>query len=128
MQNPSSQHQKLVSALIGYFINNLGYEILSASIDNYADPVKQGRHEPDIIARDSSGVIHIAEAKLGDDLVSNIAKEQFEDFSNRIMASNNMIVPFHIVVYKENHQRLLDKLYEIGLSSLVGNRIKIWTL
>ncbi len=129
MQNPSPQHQKLVAALADYFRTKLGFTILSAVLPNFTAPVAHGRHEPDIVARDSGGVLHIAKAKASyEDIFSEIAKEQFIDFSNRIMTGTNTIVPFHIVVYKEDEPNLLTRLNQLGLGSLVGNRIKIWTL
>ena len=129
MQNPSPQHQKLVAALVDHFRSKLGLTILSAALPNFNAPVAHGRHEPDIIARDSSGVLHLAEAKASyDDIFSEKAKEQFIDFSNRTMTGTNTIVPFHIVVYKEDEPHLLNRLNQLGLGTLVGNRIKIWTL
>jgi hypothetical protein len=129
MKNPSPQHQKLVTALVDHFRNKLGLTILSATLPNFTAPVAHGRHEPDIIARDSNGVLHLAEAKASyEDIFSETAKEQFVDFSNRIMTGTNTPVPFHIVVYKEDEPNLLTRLNQLGLGSLVGNRIKIWTL
>jgi hypothetical protein len=129
MRNPSLRHQQLVAALINYFRTELGYKIISASYENFNEPEKQGRHEPDIIAMDNSGVLHIAEAKASyEDIFSETAKEQFIDFSNRVMTSNNVPVPLHIVVYKEDEQFLISRLNQLGLGTLIGNRIKIWTL
>lgn len=129
MQNPSPQHQKLVAALVDHFRNKFGLTVLSAALPNFTAPVAHGRHEPDIVARDSNGVLHIAEAKANyDDIFSEAAKEQFIDFSNRIMTGTNTIVPFHIVVYKEDEPNLLTRLNQLGLGTLVGNRIKVWTL
>lgn len=129
MRNPSIRHQKLVSAIISYFQTKLGYEIISASVENFNEPEKQGRHEPDIIAKDNNGLIHIAEAKASyEDIYSDTAKEQFTDFSNRIMTDSKLPVPLHIIVYKEDEQYLISRLNQIGLGMLIGNRIKIWTL
>lgn len=129
MQNPSLEHQKLVAALVDHFKTKLGFVILSAALPNFTAPVAHGRHEPDIVARDSSGVLHIAEAKASyDDIFSETAKEQFIDFSNRIMTGTNIAVPFHIVVYKEDEPNLLTRLNQLGLGALVEKRIKIWTL
>lgn len=129
MRNPSLRHQQLVAALITYFRTKLGYKIISASYENFNEPEKQGRHEPDIIAMDNNGVLHIAEAKASyEDIFSETAKEQFIDFSNRVMTANNVPVPLHIVVYKENEQFLISRLNQLGLGALIGNRIKIWTL
>lgn len=128
MRNPSLRHQKLVAALIEYFRTKLGYTILSASHNGYVDPDQHGRHEPDIVAKDSKGVLHLAEAKVGDDIFSDTAKEQFLDFSSRVMTGTNTPVPFHIVVYKEDEPVLINRLNQLGLGGLIGNRIIIWTL
>jgi len=126
--NPSLEHQKLVYALLNHFKTQLGYQILEARYSGFSEPQKHGRHAPDIVAKDGRGVIHLAEAKIGDDLYSQITKEQFLDFSNRVMTNTNIPVPFHIIVYKEDEQLLRFKLNEFGLGYLIGNRIKIWTL
>lgn len=129
MQNPSPQHQKLVVALVDFFRNKFGFTILSAALPNYSSPSKHGRHEPDIVARDSKGVLHIAEAKASyGDILSDTTKEQFLDFSSRIMTETKIAVPFHIIVYKEDEPSLINRLNQIGLGALIGNRIKIWTL
>lgn len=126
--NPSPEHQKLVYALLNHFRTQLGYQILEASYPGFTEPQKHGRHAPDIIAKDRNGVLHLTEAKTGDDLFSQTTKEQFLDFSNRVMTNTNTPVPFHIIVYKEDEQLLRFKLNEFGLGYLIGNRIKIWTL
>jgi hypothetical protein len=129
MQNPSARHQQLVEALLNHFRKNLGYNIFHAAFTGLNEPQKHGRHEPDIVATDSTGLIHIAEAKASAaDILSETAKEQFEDFSNRLMAADKRQVIFHIVVFKEDEQALLNRLSQLGLGSSIGNRIKIWTL
>lgn len=129
MQNPSPEHQKLVAALVNYFQGTLKFTIISAALPNFSAPSKHGRHEPDIVAKDNKGVLQIADAKASyDDIFSENAREQFADFSNRIMTGTNTPVPFHIIVYKENEPDLMKRLGQLGLGGLVGNRIKIWTL
>lgn len=128
MRNPSPQHQRLVAALIEHFRAKLGYTIISASVNGYAEPDQHGRHGPDIVAKDTRGVLHLGEAKVGDDIFSETAGEQFLDFSSRIMTGTNIPVPFHIVVYKEDEPTLMNRLNQLGLGSLIGNRITIWTL
>jgi len=129
MQNPSPEHQKLVSALINYFKNNLGFKILGAVYNDYPRPTEHGGHIPDIIAIDNNGLLHIAEAKANyEDICSENAGEQFIAFSNRIMSNNGLPVPFHIIVYKEDEQNLRNRLIELNLGSYIGNKIKIWTL
>lgn len=128
MRNPSPRHQKLVAALVEHFRTKLGYTIVNASVNGHAEPDKHGRHEPDIVAKDVRGVLHLGEAKVGDDILSETAREQFLDFSSRIMTGSNTPVPFHIVVYKEDEPALMNRLNQLGLGGLVGNRITIWTL
>jgi hypothetical protein len=128
MQNPSPEHQNLIAALINHFTTKLNFEILSADYPGYSKPREHGRHSPDIVARDQRGVIHVAEAKIGNDIFSQATKEQFIDFANRIMVESKIPVPFHIVVYKQDEQSLIKQLNDLGLGNLIGNRIQIWTL
>ena len=128
MENPSTEHQKLVGALINYFITTLGYEILHADYGNYKTPDRHGRHAPDIVARDKNGILHLAEAKVGSDISSQITKEQFIDFSDRIMTVTRQPVILDVVVYKQDEQLLKSRLYELGLSAKIGSKINIWTL
>lgn len=133
MQNPSPEHQGLVQALIYHFKNKLGYDIVGADYPGYDAPGTHGRHRPDILAKDRTGLIHIAEAKLGDDIANPDSKEQFVDFSNRVMSNDSgtvarMAVPFHIVVYKKDEPKLKAVLNQLGLGAKVGNTIQIWTL
>lgn len=129
MQNPSTDHQRLVGTLINHFKNNLGLTILSAETKDYlVKPGAHGRHAPDIVAADSSGTINIGEAKVGEDIISSESEEQYLDFSNRIMPVSNLPVPFHIIVYKQDENLLIEKLIRLGLGLLIGKRIKIWTI
>lgn len=133
MQIPSQEHQNLVLALINHFVTQLGYKILAAACGEYEKPLSHGRHAPDILAQDQTGLLHIAEAKVGDDIDSQATGEQFMDFSDRVMldTAGNLArvpVPFHIIVYKADEQRLMARLNRLGLGTKIGNRIKIWTL
>ena len=128
IQNPTPEHQRLVSALASHFINTLGLTILSASINGFQAPSKFGRHEPDIVAQDSTGLIHIAEAKTGNDISGQISKEQYIDFANRVMINDGRLVTFHVIVYKEDETDLVNQLSQLGLGYKIGGQIKIWTL
>ena len=126
--NPTPEHQKLVLALVGHFKDKLGYTILGVDYGDYPKPTKHGRHAPDIVAKDGAGTLHLAEAKVGDDLYSDNTSEEFKDFSNRVMTGTNVPVLLHIIVYKKDHDLLLSRLRDLGLSYKIGNKIKIWTL
>lgn len=129
MSNPSPEHQKLIGALINYFKNTLSFKILGAVYNDYPRPTEHGGHIPDIVAIDNNGLLHIAEAKANyEDIYSKNTAEQFKTFSNRIMISNGLPVPFHIIVYKEDEQNLINRLVELNLGGYIGNKIKIWTL
>jgi len=114
--------------MIQYFRGKLGYTILNASYEGYDEPEAHGRHEPDIVARDSDEILHLAEAKLGEDLSSSTTEEQFLDFSNRVMPETDIPIPFHIIVYAGDKQNLIDKLRQLGLEQKIDDRIKILTL
>ncbi len=125
---PSPEHQRLVAALVQYFIGTLGFTVLEASIPGYPEPSNHGDYRPDIVAKDQNGVLHIAEAELGDQLYSVDTSNQFLTFSNRVMSNSGIQVPFHIVVYASDKDTLVNILTELGLAQYIGNKIKIWTL
>lgn len=126
----SQEHQNLVDALVKAFIGQ-GFTIVTADSGSYSRPSAIGRHEPDIVAKDKSGLIIIGEAKTADDFYSETSKEQFIDFSSRIMSSGALqgqSVPFHIVVKKDDEADLRSVLQSLGLANKIGNVITIWTL
>ena len=127
-QTPRQEHQILTSALIRHFTKVLGYSILEASLPGFQSPSDHGGYRPDIVARDQNGVLHIAEAELGDQIYTQQTREQFLAFSNRVMSDSRIPVPFHIVVYRYDVPVLRKCLVELGLGHLIGNRIRIWTL
>lgn len=126
----SKEHQNLVDALIKAFIAE-GFTIETADSGSYTRPSVIGRHEPDIVARDRNGLIIIGEAKTVDDFNSETSKEQFVDFSSRVMVSGALqgqSVPFHIIVKKDAAADLRSALQSLGLSNKIGSTITIWTL
>ncbi len=126
--NPTPEHQKLVLALMRHFKDKLGFTILGVDYGDFPKPSKHGSHAPDIVVKDKMGISHLAEAKVSEDLYSDNTREEFEEFSNRVMTGTNVPVLFHIIVYKKDHDLLLSRLRDLGLSYKVGNRIKIWIL
>jgi len=126
----SNEHQNLVDALVKAFISE-GYIIESADSGSYPRPPAIGRREPDIIAKTSNGLIIIGEAKTREDLNGEISKEQFIDFSDRIMANGllkGQAVLLHIIVKKDAAEDLRLVLRSLGLDNKIGKIIKIWTL
>lgn len=124
----SKTHENLVKALVGQFKKE-GLEITHAALKGYKAPYKIGRHEPDIIAQDNRGVLVIGEAKTKNDLDSETSREQFLDFSNRVMASGpmeNEKLFLHIIVEEEGYFDLKRILEKLGLH--FKNNIKIWLI
>lgn len=128
MKNPSPEHQKLVKAAIDYFISE-GFSILSADYEGFSEPNKHGRHAPDIVMKDKEGILHILEAKIEGDLSSETTKQQFQDFSNRIMKASSdhpkQPVSFHIIIYRRNASQLVKVLNSLNLDQLINKRIFI---
>ena len=126
----SQEHQNLVDVLVRAFIAE-GFTIETADSGSYNRPSAIGRHEPDIVAKDRNGLIIIGEAKTVDDFSSETSKEQFIDFSSRVMSSGALqgqSVPFHIIVKKDAAADLRSVLQSLGLGNKIGSTITIWTL
>lgn len=126
----SQEHQNLVDALVKAFIAE-GFNIETADSGSYNRPSAIGRHESDIVAKAGNGLIIIGEAKTADDFYSETSKEQFIDFSSRVMSSGilqGQPVPFHIIVKKDAAADLRSVLQSLGLGNKIGNVITIWTL
>lgn len=125
-QNPSPEHQALVKALINHFQSSLGLSIIAAAYPGFTQPPAHGRHEPDVVALDQNGVLHLGEAKLAYDLSSDMTLEQLLDFSNRVMTNTSIPVPLHLVVYRQDEPSLQATLRYQGLSS--NPNINVWVL
>lgn len=124
------EHQQLLNAL-STSLRGRGFEVIYQVGSQGREPFAIGRHEPDLIARDSSGLLIVGEAKTGADLDTQRSREQFVDFSSRIMSEGILKgkeIPFHIIVPEENSARLRQILASLGLSHKIGSRITIWTL
>ncbi len=110
----SNEHQEIVKGLINHF-KKIGLTITCAAYEGYDECEKKGRHEPDVVAKDSSGLHYIGEAETGDSLDDTNTEEQFKDFSNRRMKVSKKDIPFHIGIPKSCEQELLAKLKELGI-------------
>lgn len=113
----SDEHQRIVKALIDYFIY-LGYTIQCAAYEGYSQCEKVGRHEPDVIAHDGKGLLHIGEAELCDTLNNQDTKEQFLDFSNMHMTKSKTDVPLYIAVPSDcPESNVTEVLEELGIEN-----------
>jgi hypothetical protein len=94
-------HDSLIGGLIEY-LKNKGLEIALANYEGYKKPFVIKRHSPDVMAKDpSTGLIYIGLVKLCTSLGDQITKEEFQDFSKRLMKtsdSEKIRVPFVIAV------------------------------
>ena len=93
-------HDSLIKELIGHFLEK-NLEIRLANYQGYKKPIVIKRHPPDILAVDSSGLVHIGIVKMCSSLGDQITKEQFEDYSKRLMKnsdSQKISVPLFIGV------------------------------
>lgn len=115
----SNQHQAMVGSLISYF-QSIGLNIICAAYEGYNQCSPEGRHQPDVKAKDSaSGLISIGEVKTADDLNSDHTKEQLVDFSSRVMTSGQSagkVVPFYLLVPEAAVGDAWRAIRELGLS------------
>lgn len=110
----SDEHQMIVKRLIDH-LQNKGLTITCAAYTGYDECEKVNRHEPDVMAMDDSGLIYIAEAETCDSLDDDLTKEQFQDFSDRVMTGDKRKVPFFIGIPSSCESRLLEILHNLGL-------------
>jgi len=104
-------HDSLIQKLIDYFVTK-DLEIARANYEGYEKPSVIKRHSPDVMAVNrSNGLIHIGIVKLCSSLNDQETKEEFEDFSKRIMKSSGtekIRVPFYIAVPYECESKIKE--------------------
>lgn len=111
----AKSHDQLVIDLANALIKG-GLTITHVALPGYQNPPKFGRHEPDIVATDTSGLVHLGEAKTDNDIDSALTEEQLMDFSSRVMTVDNRKVPLHVVVPKHLYEKLDHKLLGMGIT------------
>lgn len=108
----------LLKNLIDHFTYN-GLEIQYANYAGYEKPFMINRHAPDVIAFDSKKQLaYIGEAKMCVELTEPTTKEQFNDFSNKLMRSGkseHTKLPFFIAVPNECVSKIPQTLRDCGL-------------
>ena len=104
-------HDSLIKGLIDYF-KTKDLEISLANYEGYQKPFAIKRHSPDVMAINrSNGLIHIGIVKLCSSLHDQITKEEFEDFSKRLMKGSEtekIRVPFYIAVPNECQSKIKE--------------------
>ncbi|MBT5823620.1 hypothetical protein HOH67_00655 [Candidatus Peregrinibacteria bacterium] len=122
--NQSPLHLNLTKVLMKEWAKK-GIRTIHASLPGHPEPEKQGRHEPDLYGKDQTGLSHIGESKTGNgDLTSKHSREQFIDFSSRVMKSDGRTVPFHLIVPKSALPEAEKVLNELGL--LNRSHVHLW--
>lgn len=95
---PSPEHQRLVSSLIDYLSRN-GWTVTHADgIAGYSRPDAVDGRIPDVVARDSAGVLAFGEAETCDFLDSSQTIDQIDAFSNRVMTQGRQSVQLFVIV------------------------------
>jgi hypothetical protein len=116
-QAESSEHQRLVRALIDY-IGRAGFEVTNASVYGYpVCPEIEGR-VPDVRATNLQQLIAIGEAKILSDLDNEQTDDQFRLFSNLTVGSgisNGAAIPFFIATTKGCENRVIAALTRLGI-------------
>ncbi|CAE6497471.1 MAG: hypothetical protein QXE84_07010 [Candidatus Nitrosotenuis sp.] len=120
MPKSRQDHKSLVKSLIDHFTSN-GLEIQYANYDGYEKPFVINRHAPDIIAFDRQNQLgYIGEVKTCSELVEQTTREQFEDFSNKLMKSGKserVKLPLFIAVPHECESKIPQTLRDYKLDS-----------
>ncbi len=112
----SNEHQTLVKKLVDN-LEAMGLTILCASITGYNECPKQGRRKPDVIGKDSSGLLYFGVAKTCDSLSSFETTDQLQDFSNRVMSEDKRNIPFYIALPKKCKEDLTQTIEDLGITS-----------
>lgn len=101
--------------------SSLGLEIQYANYDGHQKPFVINRHAPDVIAFDRVKHLgYIGEAKVCTELEEPRTREQFDDFSKKIMrsgVSEKTRLPFYIAVPHECNSKTTQVLKEMHLDS-----------
>lgn len=117
-QAESSEHQRLVRALIDY-IGRAGFEVTNASVYGYPPcPEIEGR-VPDVRASNLQQLIAIGEAKTESDLNNEQTDDQFRLFSNLTVGSgisNGAAIPFYIATTKGCENQVRASLTRLGIN------------
>jgi hypothetical protein len=73
-------HRDLVASLLSAVASKVAAITHAAGRNEYPDPPKVGRHEPDLYLLTEDGLLVLGEAKTGPDLDDERTQEQIQDF------------------------------------------------
>ena len=118
MPRSRHDHKSLVKNLIEHFKSS-GFDVQYANYEGYEKPFTINRHAPDVIAVDRATQLgYIGEAKMCNELTEELTKEQFEDFSKKLMKagkSERARLPLFIAVPHECESRVPQTLRDFKL-------------
>jgi hypothetical protein len=123
----SPEHKKLVRALIEYFNRN-GFPVTNADCDGYNPCEEMNGRIPDVMGKNTQGLIAIGEAKTCDDLDNDRTNDQLKIFSSRSVANGiakGQTCPFYIGIPKSCIDALKQNLKKLGLDQKTNITI-IW--
>jgi len=122
----SQRHETVVKAVMDYF-GRQAWRVTAAAYEGYDEPSKVGRHEPDVIAVDTRGVVVYGEAKTGDgDIGTQHSREQYHDFSSRVMTDSGTTCPLYLCVVSGHEPELRRVLSAEGLSGKSNIHILVY--
>jgi hypothetical protein len=122
----SSEHERMQNGLMNY-LEKEGFEIFKcANREGYPECDSIEGRVPDMMGRNSQGLIAVGQAKTCNDLDNEKTNGQFEVFSNLDVADGNLKgqrCPFYIGIPKSCINELRQNLAKLGIAS--KNNIKI---
>ena len=121
----SPEHKKLVRALIEYFNRN-SFSVTNADCDGYVQCEEMNGRIPDVMGKNTQGLIAIGEAKTCDDLDNDRTNEQFKIFSRRMVFQGNskgQTCPFYIGIHESCINELKQNLKKLGLDQKTNIKI-----
>ena len=122
----SSEHIQIQNGLMNY-LKKEGCEIFkAASRTGYPECDNIGGRVPDMMGKNSQGLIAIGEAKTCDDLDNERTNDQFKIFSGCTVSSGNMqgqTCPFYIGIPKSCINELRQNLAKLGLNNKTNTQI-----
>jgi hypothetical protein len=122
----SSEHIRIQNGLMNY-LRKEGFEIFSASDrEGYPQCNEINGCVPDMMGKNTQGLVAIGEAKTCDDLDNEKTNSQFTTFSSCLVNVGNAqgkLCPFYIGIPKSGISTLRQNLAKIGLDNKTNIQI-----
>jgi hypothetical protein len=125
-EGESAEHKQIQNGLMNY-LEKGGFEITNAANrDGYPECDNINGRVPDIMCRNTDGLLAIGEAKTCDDLDNERTNDQFKIFCNRFVANGNakgQACLFYIGIPKSCVNELKQNLAKLGLINKTNVKI-----